>query len=331
MISVQTLSSKPLYSWTTPGYTFATPYDYPKSPIPLSIDSQFTPATNSSSILPLASSKQMETLMYCRQDQNGAFHEDISLWICGRQDRGGTRRVDSTGNRRRKMRLTRAEGRLIISKDASAASGDGCIWRISLVGLRYVSIGWRPRELTSCHRQACTLHKRASEELIERRRPLWFDNNYRPRDKKICTCTRQHHMLETMKPSYMVTRVPAGTFLNYVRSILTSSAKHDPRIMVSSSTWSMTREIVFFFLTLRHVRFRIRCEESRYESIYFCTFSVIVVSSLFFAYVFSRLSVWVLINRRIVSSTAFILSIEYSLHRQFWLEFYTGSILSIIV
>lgn len=85
MISVQTFSSKPLYARTTPGYTFATPYDYPKSPIPVSIDSQFTPATNSSSILPLASSKQMETLMYCRQDQNGAFHEDISLWICGRQ------------------------------------------------------------------------------------------------------------------------------------------------------------------------------------------------------------------------------------------------------
>ena len=57
------------------------------------------------------------------------------------RSRGGTRRVDSTGNRRRKMRLTRAEGRLIISKDASAASGDGCIWRISLVGLCYVSIG----------------------------------------------------------------------------------------------------------------------------------------------------------------------------------------------
>lgn len=88
-------------------------------------------------------------------------------------------------------------------------------------------------------------------------------------------------MLETMKPSYMVTRVPAGTFLNYVRSILTSSAKHDPRIMVSSSTWSMTREIVFFFPTLRHVRFRIRCEESRYGSNYFFTFLVIVVSSFF--------------------------------------------------
>ena len=88
-------------------------------------------------------------------------------------------------------------------------------------------------------------------------------------------------MLETMKPSYMVTRVPAGTFLNYVRSILTSSAKHDPRIMVSSSTWSMTREIVFFFPTLRHVRFRIRCEESRYGSNYFFTFLVIFVSSFF--------------------------------------------------
>lgn len=88
-------------------------------------------------------------------------------------------------------------------------------------------------------------------------------------------------MLETMKPSYMVTRVPAGTFLNYVRSILTSSAKHDPRIMVSSSTWSMTREIVFLFPTLRHVRFRIRCRESIYGSNYFYTFLVIVVSSFF--------------------------------------------------
>lgn len=144
---------------------------------------------------------------------------------------------------------------------------------------------------------------------------------------------REHHMLETMKPSYMVTRVPAGTFLNYVRSILTSSAKHDPRIMVSSSTWSMTREIVFLFPTLRHVRFRIRCRESIYGSNYFYTFLVIVVSSFFcffFSYISSRFSVWVLINF-IVSSTAFILSIEYFLHRQFWLEFYTGLILSIIV
>ena len=44
--------------------------------------------------------------------------------------------------RKKKTRLTRAEGRAIISKDGR---GDGCIWPISPLRLRYVSIGRRPR------------------------------------------------------------------------------------------------------------------------------------------------------------------------------------------
>lgn len=126
-------------------------------------------------------------------------------------------------------------------------------------------------------------------------------------------------MLETMKPSYMVTRVPAGTFLNYVRSILTSSAKHDPRIMVSSSTWSMTREIVFLFPTLRHVHFRIRCRESIYGSNYFYTFLVIVVSSFFCFFFIYFFSVFCL-------GTYQLYCIFYSVHFIDWI-FFTSSIL----
>lgn len=98
------------------------------------------------------------------------------------QSEGGERR--RRRNRRRKMRLTRAEGRLIISKDASATmdvSGG-----ISPVGLRYVSIGRRPRRasVTSRDRQTC-MKETANSSSSGSSSPLIRSRNYRPRDERI--------------------------------------------------------------------------------------------------------------------------------------------------